>query len=264
MYYPPSWTIGLVLAAVVAFVAKRWGALSASGAAVALALGTVSVGAGWSWGFVLVAYFVSSTLLTRYRGEDKRARLADRVDKPGARDAAQVLANGGVFGAVAVGSWVHLDAVWQALGAGALAASAADTWATEVGTLAKREARSILGFHPVPTGTSGGVTLAGTLAAAAGSSFIAFVAWGIGWPKAAILSAAAGGFLGSLLDSVIGASLQARRHCAACNAITEQRIHRCGAGTEVIGGVPWLDNDGVNALATLGGALLGAAVASYF
>ena len=46
--------------------------------------------------------------------------------------------------------------------------------------------------------------------------------------------------------------------------MTERRIHRCGNITRPAGGVPWLDNDGVNAAATLAGALLGAVLASYF
>jgi uncharacterized membrane protein len=61
-----------------------------------------------------------------------------------------------------------------------------------------------------------------------------------------------------------GASLQAQRWCASCAVATEQRIHRCGASTTVTRGIAWLDNDGVNAIATIGGALLGAALASYF
>jgi uncharacterized membrane protein len=73
-----------------------------------------------------------------------------------------------------------------------------------------------------------------------------------------------GGAVGCLLDSVLGASWQARRWCATCGTLTEQRIHRCGSRTTVTGGVRWLDNDGVNALSTIGGALFGATGAGYF
>jgi uncharacterized protein (TIGR00297 family) len=255
--------MGLVAAAVVAAVARRSHALSIGGAAAAVALGTVAVGAGWSWGAVLLAYFVTSTLLTRFRAATKLERTDGRVAKPGPRDAEQVAANGGVFGAAALGYWMNADPLWQPLAAGALAASAADTWATELGTLARTEARSIIAWHPVPTGTSGGVTPQGFLAAAAGAGFVALACWAVGWPLVTVVSALAGGFFGAVMDSVIGATIQARRHCPTCNVLTEQAVHRCGTPTAVVGGIAWLDNDGVNSIATLYGALFGTVAATF-
>jgi uncharacterized membrane protein len=55
--------------------------------------------------------------------------------------------------------------------------------------------------------------------------------------------------------------LQSQRRCEVCGVATEQRVHRCGAATRHVGGLAMLDNDGVNGLATLGGALFGGAVA---
>jgi uncharacterized protein (TIGR00297 family) len=253
----------LVLAAVVVALAWRLGALSAGGAWTAAALGFFSMGAGWSWGILLIAYFVTSSLVTRFRTHEKLARTEDRIDKMGARDAQQVLANGGAYGIMALSFWMAPGEIWQALAAGALAASAADTWATEIGTLARREARSILDWHPVPTGTSGGVTALGLGGSVAGAGVVAGVAWLVGWPMSAVVAALAGGLMGSLVDSVLGASLQARRHCSTCNAVTERSVHGCGTRTAVIGGLEWLDNDGVNALATLFGAVSGAAIATF-
>jgi uncharacterized protein (TIGR00297 family) len=225
--------------------------------------GTVAMGAGWSWGVILVAYFVSAMLVTRLRSADKQTRLSDRIEKEGPRDAIQVLANGGVFVAAALAYWISAEPVWQALAAGALSASAADTWATEIGVLSERPPRSILGWRPVPVGTSGGVTALGFLAGLAGASVVTVVVALVRWPAVATIAALIGGLVGCVLDSVLGASLQARRWCASCAMATEQRTHRCGARTAVSGGMSWLDNDGVNALATLGGALTGALVASY-
>ena len=252
-----------MLAAAVVAAAWRLGALSAGGAWTAAALGVVSMGAGLSWGVLLIAYFVTSSLLTRYRAGEKLARTEDRADKSGARDAQQVVANGGAYGMMALSYWLAPGEIWQVLAAGALAASAADTWATEVGTLARGDARSILGWHVVPTGASGGVTALGLAGSVAGAGLVAGVAWVVGWPISSVVAALAGGFVGSLVDSVLGASLQARRLCAQCSAFTEQIVHGCGTRTEVIGGVDWLDNDGVNAIATLFGAVTGAAIATF-
>ena len=263
MFSPPSWSIGLVLAILVVASSWRLGALSAGGAWTAAVLGFFSMGAGWSWGILLIAYFVTSSLLTRFRAREKLARTEDRLEKAGARDAQQVLANGGAFGIMALSFWMAPGEIWQAFAAGALAASAADTWATEIGTLARSEARSILGGHPVPTGTSGGITALGLAGSVAGAGMVAGVAWLVGWPMTTVAAALAGGLIGSLVDSVLGASLQARWHCPTCNALTERTMHGCGTRTDVVGGLEWLDNDGVNALATLFGAVTGAAIATF-
>jgi uncharacterized protein (TIGR00297 family) len=257
------WVTGLVVATVVAIAARRLGWLTTGGAFAAAALGTLAAGAGLGWAIILVVYFIAASLLTRFRAGIKRERMEGRVDKPGARDAIQVLANGGLFGVAALIDWIAPGSLWMALGAGALATSSADTWATEIGALARAEARSIIGFHPVPTGTSGGVTIQGVVAAAGGAALVALVAWAVQWPPVAIAAAASGGFFGALMDSVMGATLQARRHCRKCNMMTEQREHHCGMPTDIVGGVHWIDNDDVNALATLYGAVFGAAVASF-
>jgi uncharacterized membrane protein len=113
----------------------------------------------------------------------------------------------------------------------------------------------------VTVGTSGGVTPRGLIAGVAGALFIAALAALVGWPASAVIAATAGGVAGCLLDSAIGAAWQARRWCETCAAATEARFHRCGAATTLTGGLSWLDNDAVNAMATLGGALFGAAAA---
>jgi uncharacterized protein (TIGR00297 family) len=260
----PTWALGFGVATGIAVIARGAGALGTGGAIAAAMLGTVAVAAGWSWGTVLIAYFASTVLLSRFRFTEKERLLNGRVEKSGPRDAVQVIANGGVFGAMALGYVVDPGPLWQALAAGALSASAADTWATEIGVLSRATPRSVVTWSPVTTGTSGGVTPLGFLAGVAGAAFIAATVWVVRWPLVAAVAALIGGMFGCLLDSVVGASSQARRWCASCATTTEQRIHRCGSATSVTGGISWLDNDGVNAIATLGGALVGGSAASFF
>jgi uncharacterized protein (TIGR00297 family) len=240
----------------VALAARRAGALSRSGALVATLVGAAAVGAGLSWAALLLGYFVSSVALTRFRGSIKAERTGGIVAKSGARDGLQVLANGGVF---TLASLLWLSSGWdgwRALGAGSIAAAASDTWATEVGTLAGRAPRSIVSWREVAPGTSGGVTVPGIAAAVVGACFVALVALALRWPRDVVTAAAVGGIVGSTLDSVLGATLQARRWCDRCNGPTERATHVCGSATRVVGGIAWLDNDAVNVLCTAGGGLI--------
>jgi uncharacterized membrane protein len=70
----------------------------------------------------------------------------------------------------------------------------------------------------------------------------------------------AAGTVGLISDSVLGATIQSQRWCAQCGELTERIVHGCGARTAHRRGAAWLDNDGVNAIATLIGALVGASV----
>ena len=253
--------VGFVLALAIALVARRARSLAPSGAAAAVVVGTACVAAGWSWGALLVAFFVTSSALSRIGAESKEQRTRGVVAKGGERDAAQVLANGGPFAVAALGAAAWPHPLWNAFGAAALAASTADTWATEVGTLAGGTPRSILSWRPVPPGTSGGITLPGTLGSLAGTLFVATLALAMGWPLAAFAGAVPGGVVGATMDTLIGATAQARRWCDRCDGGTERMVHDCGTTTRPAGGIAWLDNDLVNLLAGLAGAATGVAVA---
>ena len=110
-------------------------------------------------------------------------------------------------------------------------------------------------------GTSGGVTVAGCLAMAAGAAFVAIIARAISLPDAVVVIVAAG-ISGALADSLLGATLQEKRWCPACNAASERRVHDCGAPTAFRGGVAWIDNDAVNLFSTLVGAAVAAILAT--
>ena len=240
-------------------LAKRTRTLSKSGAVAGAVVGTICVAAGWSWGAVLLALFVSASMLSRVGESRKSARVSGVVEKGGERDAGQVLANGGLFAAAALGQLVVPSPAWFALGAGAIAASTADTWATEVGTLSAAEPVSILSGERVPAGTSGAVTLIGSVAGVAGAVFISAGVTLARWPVS-LAAAALGGVAGALADSLLGATLQGRRWCDVCASSTERLVHDCGSSTRHAAGIRLLDNDVVNAICSAVGALVALAL----
>ncbi len=249
---------GFALGAAIAMIARWRRALTTSGGIAAVAVATATWSAGWTWGAAIIAFFVSSTLLSKVRETQKRLLTDDIVEKGNERDWKQVLANGGPYSIIAIASLFSPSEVWMLAGAGALAASTADTWATEIGTLSRSRPHSITTWKSLPPGTSGAITLAGTLASLAGGLFIGLFAYAIGWPFAAIWASLTGGFAGSMFDSLLGATLQGRRWCTTCERGTERGVHTCGSPTVTRGGIPWLDNDMVNVLSSTFGALIGA------
>ena len=251
---------GFLLAGAIAFVARAVRALSAGGAVAAVLVGTAAAIAGWSWAAVLIVFFVSSSALSRFRHATREARIGRIVEKGNERDAVQVLANGGVFAAGALLAMATGESTWTGAALGALAAATADTWATEVGTVTGGLPRSIISFKPLPAGTSGGVTVPGTLASIAGAAFIAGVSYFMGAGRAST-AVFVGGVVGSLADSLIGGTVQERRWCDGCSEATERRTHYCGRATRVVGGVPGARNDFVNVVCTLVGAGVAAALA---
>ena len=267
----PQLALGLVLAGLIAFLAYRRGSLSRSGALGAVLIGTLVFGlGGLPYGVLLVAFFVSSSALSHYK-EARKAALAEKFSKGHQRDLAQTLANGGA-GALCALALACGPAPWAGVAfAAAMATVNADTWATELGVLSRGRPRLITTLKDVEAGTSGGVSLAGTLAALAGAALIGLLAglfnavgWGDGadWGMALspfwlVLLVTGAGLVGSLFDSWLGATVQAIYFCEACGKETERHpTHTCGGATRRLRGWRWLDNDWVNFLSSAAGAAL--------
>jgi uncharacterized protein (TIGR00297 family) len=207
-------------------------------------------GTGWEGGAVLAAFFVSSSVVSRLTlpppGFDPKGYR---------RDHRQVWANGGpaALGAL-LGFWCGEVGLWVITGS--LAAAAADTWATAIGSRSGTPPRLLWSGRVVPPGTNGGVTVLGSAGAAAGALLVATVGALVGGTARLLPVAALIGFAGMLVDSTLGAALQARFLCPVCGESSEWRVHRCGTPTVRQGGIAWLDNDGVNLAATTAAALL--------
>lgn len=253
--------LGLLGAALLGAVSVRRGALTRTGGMAAAGTGAVTAAAGWWYALLLVGFFVIGTGLSRVGAAAKAARTAAVVAKAGPRDARQVLANGGLFALLALVATGLGSPVAAAAALGALCGAFADTAATEIGTWLGGVPRDLRTFRPLAPGLSGGVTLTGTAASIAAAALLAGLAVLGPFPMASAVAGAVGGIAGSLLDSWLGATWQQRRQCPRCLRATERTIHECGAHTDRVGGLAWMDNDLVNAASTLGAAVVAALVA---
>ncbi len=262
--------LGFALSVAIGGVAFARRSLSESGWVGAVLVGTLTFGfGGWPWGLTLIVFFVSSSLLSHYKESIKERRAAEKFSKGGRRDFFQTIANGGLGALCAVAySLTDQPLVLLAAFVGLMATVNADTWATELGVLSPHSPRLITSRKPVPPGTSGGVTLLGTSAAAAGGLLIGVVMFifsalassGAPLPWWMIPAGLFGGLGGALFDSLLGATVQAI-YVYPDGRETERRVARDGTPNRFLRGWRWMDNDLVNLISSVGGAAIAIVIA---
>lgn len=260
-----------------------WGyrkqSLSLSGAVVGLVVGFVLTFSNYSFLAALIAFFVSCSKATKFRSSRKR-KFEPEFKEGGQRNWVQVLCNGGVATELSLLYVLECGAGervidpnnnWQgsmlALGVlSALAESCGDTWASELGSVcSNRDPLLVTNLRKVPKGTNGGVSLLGTVFSALGGALVGLVYYltlliCVGWEPLIqsppqwplIVVGAVAGFLGSFIDSALGATLQ----YSGVDTATGRIVEEPGPGVQHISGVGILDNHSVNLLTNLATAFV--------
>jgi uncharacterized protein (TIGR00297 family) len=237
----------------IALHAYRKNSLTLSGISGAVCMGVLlTVFGGLYFLSILIAFFISSTIVGRFSKHLERD-LGAIHQKCGARDIAQVVANGFpsfIFAILFYLTGNHIFILGFSTG---IASANADTWGSELGVLSKKPPVSIITFKPIPKGLSGGITLAGSVASLAGAVLIAAV-FTAGYQLVynnnehrllSFILCLTGGYTGSLLDSILGATIQVKYFSEKDGRITEKRVSN-GSVNEVISGHPLVNNDVVN------------------
>lgn len=247
---------GFLAAALIAIVSRRAALLTRDGAIAQFFLGWAIFGlGGWKWATPILVFFISSSMLSRVALK-RKAAVEHRYQKVGCRDSGQVMANGGIAGALVIADFVFPSAFWYLAALGSLAAANADTWGSEIGILSRNAPLLVTSLKKTLPGTSGGITVLGSAAGLAGGLLVALS--GLFWidpsgRESALWIVPLAAILGSLVDSLSGASLQAQYRCRICGTITERSIH-CGTVAEHSRGARFITNDTVNLLCTAAGA----------
>lgn len=229
--------VGLLVTVLAAAVAFALGAVSTSGAAAGVVAGALVWGFLGGGAFAVFALFVAlGSVLTRFGYRHKQDAALAQEDG-GRRGARHAVANCAVAVACAVfAALTPYGRLFALAFAAALATAAADTAGSEVGQLAGRRAYLPTTWRAVPAGTDGAVSLEGTLAGLASALLVAQLGVLVGlypwWGALVVLAAAV---VGTTAESVLGASRHTRH---------------------------LLDNEGLNLLNTLIGALVAMGLAA--
>ncbi|MGD6940826.1 DUF92 domain-containing protein [Cytobacillus gottheilii] len=231
--------------------------LSFSGSICAVVVG---ISIGYNFGYegllILGLFFLSSSILSLYK-KQKKAAIEEIVQKGSNRDWQQVAANGGAAAAASLLYFQTADEAWLLAFLICIASANSDTWSSEIGSLSKQAPISIRTFKQAQAGTSGAVSVMGTLAGIAGSFVIGFAGLHLfDLELAAFWLVFLFGFIGNLLDTVMGAYFQAVYVCTICGKQMEKTVH-CQTKTSLQKGSAFLNNDSVNFLSGFIAALLG-------
>jgi uncharacterized protein (TIGR00297 family) len=229
--------LGIALAVNLVFAALGYWSrgVNVAGAVAGFVVGTVIYTClDWPGYVVLMAFFVLGTAATKL-GYQRKAAKGLAQEGGGRRSARHALANTAVAAACALlAVTTPLSAPLVLAFTAAFATKAADTASSEIGQLWGRRTFLITRLKPVPPGTQGAVSLEGTLAGIAASVVVAALGAAVGLFSASLIwIVILAAFVGTTLESVIGATLE------------KQGL---------------LDNEAVNFLNTLVGALVAIAL----
>ncbi|XP_067649311.1 transmembrane protein 19-like isoform X1 [Haliotis asinina] len=271
---PWRWLAAAIAPVLIALYGLRKRSLDVSGAVAGLLVGFILTLSSLCFFAALLVFFVAGSKVTKL-GAHQKKKFEEDYKEGGQRNWLQVLCNGG---AASLFSVLYLleagsaektfdfsrrySSTWWAAGVlGSLACCCGDTFASEVGTVfGHSKPWLVTTFRRVPRGTNGGVTFTGTVSSMFGG-FIVGVAYYATlllcsteltlsdsppqWPI--VLLSTLGGFVGSIIDSYLGALLQFSGYDRRQACIVEHP----GPHVEHISGYAVLDNHGVNLLSSL-------------
>ncbi|GAB0093943.1 Transmembrane protein 19 [Sergentomyia squamirostris] len=276
---PTRWLLSIFIPVLFTVYGYRRGSVNTSGAVLGFILAICLTVANYAFLTSLIVFFVTSSRATKFKAAQKAKFEEDFKGGEGKRNWVQVLCNGGMalqlcllylidcgvgerpidFGPLYRSSWLGIALM------SSFACCNGDTWASELGSvLAKSDPYLITTRKRVPRGTNGGVTPIGLLVSLLGGIIIGLtyfltVIYTVDksilllsppqWPLIPIGGFA--GLAGSVIDSLIGATLQ-----YSGQDEKGRIVEHPGKTVKHISGMRILDNHSVNLISSIVTALL--------
>ncbi|KAK1265140.1 hypothetical protein QJS04_geneDACA023903 [Acorus gramineus] len=276
--------VSILIATAAATRSLRHKSLDLSGAVAGFVVMAIHIAAGYRFGALLLVFFFTSSKLTKV-GEEKKRQVDAEFKEGGQRNWVQVLSNSGIatvlvviIGYLTRGQDKCLDSNEAKLVTGLIggiighyACCNGDTWSSELGMLSTQQPRLITNLKKVQKGTNGGVTTTGLIAAAEagaviGLTFVLFGFFTAGCVTSVPLKqllvipiATTAGLCGSMIDSLLGATLQFSGYCN----IRKKVVGKPGPTVKKISGLRILDNNAVNLVSIMLTTLLTSLACSY-
>lgn len=282
---PARWLASCLIPLLVAVYGYKKKSVNLSGAIFGFVIAFILTLSNYSFLAALFTFFITSSKATKFRPNLKKKIEAD-FKEGGQRNWIQVLCNGGMGAQLSLLYLLDVGASerpinfindyrasWLSLGIlGVFSCCNGDTWASEIGTaLSKTDPILVTTLKKVPKGTNGGITVVGMISSVTGGLIIGLaqyiaifyfsdkILWMYAppqWPI--ILFGALGGFLGSLIDSLLGATVQYSGLDKDGKIVTHSSL-----SVKHISGVNILDNHSVNLISTVIMGLLMPTIAKY-
>lgn len=234
--------LNITLTVSILFLAWLVDALTARSCWTAFLLGTsLYLLSGWLIYVSMLVFAILGSGISKI-GKQKKAKAASLHEREGTRSSTQVIANG-LPALIFAGCYFFTkNEGFQLAALTSFAAANSDTFSSEIGMLSKGNPYSILTFQPLAKGLSGGVSLLGLGSGLLGSIFIGMLALG-SYPLSTVASVIVVGFLGTILDSLLGSTVQAKY---ITNGIVTEQSKLAGVSLPLASGVAFITNDVVN------------------
>ena len=255
----------VILAAAVAFITIKKKAFTVPAALSACAMLIIAaVCSGWSGIVIVLAAYFTIFAVDMIVGDRSEKVTKSINQRSGARGIVQVIANALAATIAAVVGFILKKPELMMVYAAALTECLADSLASDVGVLSKKDPVDICRMKRIKRGLSGGVSLLGTLSALAGCVWMFLISWiffGLSLDLFIVIIVIP--MVGILIDSILGSLVQAKYECAVCGKSTEKTFH-CGEKANHAGGIKLINNDAVNIISNFVTAILAAVYVLLF
>ncbi len=199
---------------------------------------------------ILVTVFLGTVIASKIRKNERLKININTIEKYGQKDIYEIIANVGV-GTILIILYKFLqNELLLVIYASIMAESLADSLASDIGVLSHKRPINIITLKRSEPGLSGNISLLGLASSFIGSLIIGLIFTTFTFNIKYLIIITLSGFLGAIFDSVLGATIQVKYKCCACQKITEKKMH-CQKKTKYYKGIKAINNDLVNLLSNI-------------